>query len=275
MRNVNRKELKMYEDNVLNETQEDVVDLQEDAEDEVIDEEVIDEEYEEDDESEDVASPQSQEDNSKYAAARREAEAKERAAEAKAAELERKYQESVRQLEAITEATRLYGYEGTPEEISDQLIAAQREITPEEVKFERESRAKEIEGLINSHPAVQEAQRLALQNEIDRELAEIRKINPEIRTINDLKGNEDFDDLVIKHGVSLSRAYKLTYKSESLPKNETKEHLQGINTGDKSNDGMVDIPQSELAYYKESFPDDKPAKLKERYNRILKRQRGE
>lgn len=266
----------MYEtENVFDETQEEVVDSPEDAEEEIIEEEYDEEEIDEDDDSEEVATPQSREDNSKYAAARREAEAKERAAEQKAAELEAKSALMQKQLETLTQATKLYGYEGTPEEISDQLIAAQRDITPEEVKSEREAFDREIEQRINSHPAIKNAANLALQTAMDKELQEIRKINPEIKSLADLQGNSDFDDLVINHGVSLSRAYKLTHKSQSLPRENTKEHLNGINTGDKSNDGMVEIPKSELEYYKESFPDEPISKLKERYNRVLKRQRGE
>jgi len=122
---------------------------------------------------------------------------------------------------------------------------------------------------------VLQAQTLAMQVALEKELQEIQKINPEIRSLNDLQGNPEFDELVIKNGVSLSKAYKLTYKQPTLPKENTKEHLTGINTGDKSNDGLVDIPQSELGYFKDCFPDEPMSKLKERYNRILKRQRGE
>ena len=97
----------MYEtENVFDETQEEVVDSPEDAEEEIIEEEYDEEEIDEDDDSEEVATPQSREDNSKYAAARREAEAKERAAEQKAAELEAKSALMQKQLETLTQATK-------------------------------------------------------------------------------------------------------------------------------------------------------------------------
>jgi hypothetical protein len=261
----------MNENNILDEMQEEVVVLQAETE---VSEEI--EEVIEETEVEEVATPkQSKEENAKYAAARREAESERKEAERRAAELEEKTKQMQKQLDSLVNATKLYGYEGSPEEISDQLIASQREITPEEVKREREQREKEIESIVNSHPAVLQAQTLAMQVALEKELQEIQKINPEIRSLNDLQGNPEFDELVIKNGVSLSKAYKLTYKQPTLPKENTKEHLTGINTGDKSNDGLVDIPQSELGYFKDSFPDEPMSKLKERYNRILKRQKGE
>ena len=71
------------------------------------------------------AKVQGADENAKYAAARREAETKAKALEA--------------QNKRLLDALKGYGYEGSPEEIADNLIAAQSGITPEEAKQQREA----------------------------------------------------------------------------------------------------------------------------------------
>lgn len=256
----------MNEDiNTLDDVQESAVEIQE-AE-EVTEE--LEPTEEVTDSTEEVATPkQSAEENAKYAKARREEKARADALAKEKAELEAK-------LNLLEKAVKGYGYEGSAQELADQLIAAQREMTPEQVKAEREAMEAEIQNAVSKHPLVAQAQAQMVQLELEKELTKIRRINPNIKSIDDLAGDPKFDKLVIEHGVPLSEAYELLHPIHTKTTKDTKAHLTGINTGDVASDGMVEIPSSEIGFYKENFPDKKPSELKEIYNRIIKRQKGE
>jgi len=255
----------MNEDiNTLDDVQESAVEIQEAEE--------VTEELEQTEEvtesTEEVATPkQSAEENAKYAKARREEKARADALAKEKAELEAK-------LNLLEKAVKGYGYDGSAQELADQLIAAQREMTPEQVKAEREARESEIQNAVSNHPLVAQAQAQMAQFALEKELTKIRMINPNIKSLDDLEGDPKFDKLVIEHGVPLSEAYELLHPQHKAQK-DTKSHLTGINTGDVASDGMVEIPSSEIGFYKENFPDKKPSELKEIYNRIIKRQKGE
>ena len=263
------------DNNVLDETQIDVVDQSNEADTPEITEEVVETtdtiggEDAEGESTGDVATPrkQSAEDNAKYAAARRKAEAEKAQAEKDKAELET-------QLRALERAVKGFGYTGSIQEIADQLEAQQREMTPEQVKNERELREAEIQKAIENHPAIKQAKLTQIETALARDIAEIQKLNPTIHSLEDLEGDAELEELV-RHGINLAKAYKLVHPTPKQVKPDTKSHLTGINAGDAASDGLVEIPSNELAFYKEQFPEKKPAELRDIYNRILKRQKGE
>lgn len=261
-----------------NDVQEEVVDPQNDDDD--VTGGVEDEEHSTDEESEEslednegVANPQTSEENHMFAEYRKKRDAE--------------YQELQKQLNERPETDRLmsalyqYGYEGSPEEIADALESQRTGMTIEEVKAEREREKALLDERLNNHPVMQQALTvLEQQNHIqqkmaaERELDKIRKINPEIKSMQDLvdMNDEVFDALVSSGKMTLSKAYAAVHKTKQISKVDTKEHLQTVGGGEAGSGELIEIPKNELEYYKDAFPEDSPKQLKIRYNRIQKRQ---
>lgn len=176
--------------------------------------------------------------------------------------------ETLEQLERLTSVLSEYGYSGSPQEMADLLEAQYREVDPEEVRREREALEAWQEAQLEAETARREAEAIRSEVIFSRDLAEIQQLNPNIKTLNDL-GDTFFR--LRAAGISNLEAFDLVSKTKSRPSHEGKEHL--ITTGGgTSSGGLSEIPKSELTLWKESFPEDSPAKLKERYNRAKKRQ---
>lgn len=98
-----------------------------------------------------------------------------------------------------------------------------------------------INQLINNHPVIRQAGAILQQNQqvqqkfaFDRELVEIQKMNPKIKSIDDLvaetKDDETFQALQ-KGGMSLSKAYATVHKIPQRKLDDTKGHLQSVGGG--------------------------------------------
>ena len=57
-------------------------------------------------------------------------------------------------------------------------------------------------------------------------------------------------------------------QQQAINQAKGKSHLNPVNGVATPNEG-AEIPQSELAYWKEAFPDKNPAELKKLYNKTL------
>lgn len=136
---------------------------------------------------------------------------------------------------------------------------------------------------IENNPIVKEAQRILEAQKagqakalFDSRLAEITKLNPEIKSIDDLMkmpNKAEFDEYVLNKHYDILDAYKLVSGDTKKKPNtsETKEHL--IKTGGQGGGSVgLEIPGELLDYYKETFPKETAAQLRTRYNRVLKRQ---
>lgn len=188
------------------------------------------------------------------------------------------------QYDRLQSALGQFGYEGSPEEIADLIEAQERQVSPEQVRAEREAEEARFQQALENHPIIQQTKRLMEQQERGRtenlfksELADIQKLNPEIKSLQDLKNIEHVEvfDSLVKGGMHINEAYKVVSKlgTTAPQKPNTKEHLVGVGGGDTTPDGLVEVPSGEMERLKNVFPDDTPQKLKERYNRILKRQK--
>lgn len=178
------------------------------------------------------------------------------------------------QLERLTSVLNQFGYNGSAQEIADLLEAQSRDIEPDQVRREREaSEAAEL-AQRKAEAAQEEINRIRMEAVMAQDLAEIKSINPNIKSLHDL--GETFFKLRAA-GLSNLEAYQLVAKPKApAPKQDTnsgKEHLQKMGGG-TSKGGLLDIPKTELAYWRDSFPNDSMTKLKERYNRATKRQGG-
>lgn len=186
-------------------------------------------------ETEEVAEPQTVEENRKFAEFRRkqEAEIARIAGEKEAAE------QRALKVFSTTIKGQQNPYNGKTVETYEDY---------EEYLAQKESEALQTAGLpadyieqaINNHPTIRElkqarAELVKVRGEIgfNAELAEIQKLNPKIRSIDDLV-KETKDDVVFqalqRGGMPLSQAYAHTHKMPQ-PKPDTKAHLQTVGGG--------------------------------------------
>lgn len=172
-------------------------------------------------------------------------------------------------LERLTAALSQFGYAGSPQEIADALEAQQREVQPEQVRREREMAQAQQIAQTEAEAAKLEVENIRKEAVFAHDLAEIQKLNPNVQSLSEL-GDKFFK--LRAAGIGNLEAYELlNHKPVVKPSAAGKDHLLTTGGG-ASAGGLADIPKGELTMWKDSFPDDTPAKLKERYNRSLKRQ---
>lgn len=169
--------------------------------------------------------------------------------------------------ERLANSLSIFGYTGSAQEIADAIEAQKRSVAPEQVRAERESENRRISELEERH----KADLMMLED-----LHQLQRINPAIKNVNEL-GDEFYSLRFARDGYG-----KLLHTAESAyleiqkrkapkPKANDKEHLVPTG-GSASSSNLVEIPAGELAIYEDAFPNDSPAKLRERYNRVRERQ---
>lgn len=219
--------------------------------------------------------------NAIYANARRKAEA-----EAKA-----KYDKEREALDA--EYVRMFGNRVNPDtglpirSANDYLVAFQAQ---EQKRRQQELESKGvstdlINELINNNPAVMQANALIIaqreretQKLIDDDVAELGKLNPNIKEFKDIP-KEVVNKCMQIQGLSLVDAYKMlnydSYSSEreaairqgAINAAKGKQHLQPVNGVSAQEEG-VDIPVEALPVWKKMYPDLSMSEL--RKNTIVK-----
>jgi len=123
---------------------------------------------------------QSAEENAKFAAARRQAEAEARAIKA--------------QNERLLQALKGYGYEGSPEEIADALIAQQQGISTEEARAQREAIEAENAKYNQLQSEVETYKSLAIEKLKSDDLAKLKSAYPEDKEVQKLKSIDELGD---------------------------------------------------------------------------------
>ena len=231
---------------------------------------------------------QSPEENARYAAARREERARREAVEAEKARLDAQFAaqfgnytnpitgEPVRSAQDYFDT--LTSYRQMAE--ANKQMQEQGTITPEL-----------ITQMVESSPLGRKVQQvLAHQQEmeqfqmIDNELAIIHEIDPSITSASDLANVENFAEIESywKRGNTISEAFKLAnfgkvskqsidaVKQSAINQAKSKSHLTSTQSvTDEAGKELVDIPQDELRYWKECYPDLSMKELKAKYNSTL------
>jgi hypothetical protein len=123
---------------------------------------------------------QSAEENAKFAAARRQAEAEARAIKA--------------QNERLLQALAGYGYDGSPEEIADALIAQQQGISTEEARAQREAIEAENAKYNQLQSEVETYKSLAIEKLKSDDLAKLKSAYPEDKEVQKLKSIDELGD---------------------------------------------------------------------------------
>lgn len=156
-----------------------------------------------------------------------------------------------------------------------------------------------MDQLIRQNPVVQQAQQLIEQNEaqkqqetqrrnqerMDSEIAEIGKLNPSIRSVEDLVNlpEEEFSSFksYVDKGYGFLDAYRLSHMDQivnqraqqaaqqALSNSRGKEHLRP--SGKSQGTGAVSVPPQILKHYRLFMPNATDAQIQAHYNRNLKK----
>ena len=240
-------------------------------------------------ESQEIAdpAPNTRKDNEKFASYRRQLEQAQREAQALREEAQALRDEAARAKEYREVLGRFYGYQGDDDEVISRLVAQSNQMTPEQYKAQRDAQRMEIERAIQSDPRVRMAQelseRMAVQAAMQRDFAAIKAAFPDDpgTDMNTIHGSGEVAKLICS-GVDPVKAYRavnfeiLVEKKAAAAKRTAenkkgKEHL--VPTGGTAGGaGGKEIPKDLLALYRDTWPDETDAQLRQRYNNVLKLQ---
>ena len=236
--------------------------------------------------AEETSNVQSDEENAKYAAARRRAEAE-------FAERQRREDEEF--------ARRFRDYENpiTHKPITSKKDYLEALDAQEKLRAQQELESKGIdpklfEEMVNrqveNNPYVQQAQvvleqakKSQLENAVSEGIKEISKLNPSIKTIDDLMALPNIQTIIdYTNTLSLADAYKLanfddlmagksaSAKQAALNNMNGTAHLNQTDGVTDNNDNEVEIPTNELEQWKRAFPHASAKELRKKYNNAIR-----
>ena len=144
-----------------------------------------------------------------------------------------------------------------------------------------------ISNALANNPAIRQAEAVMQQAKQERIFGEIgadvqmlHELDPSINTVFDVPPDVVKIVLQSNGNIRLVDAYKIAnygkvsqnqqaaIKQQAINQAKGKQHLSPVN-GVSTPDEGVEIPESELAMWKESFPDKSKAELKKLYNKTL------
>ena len=215
--------------------------------------------------------------NAAFARVRREAEAKS-ALDAEVAERFKGLSNPITG-QPITSAREYFDALDAQEKLATQKKLADNGIDPEL-----------IDKAVNNSPAVKAAT-LVLQQErlkgvqtyLDEQVAEIGKIDPDIKTAQDIEKSERYPEIyryINENHLSIVDAYKLTYadklnerktaavKQQAINNAKSQQHLTATEGNVKSSD-LKEVPSSVIEQWRIWFPDKSDAQIRELYNNSL------
>lgn len=148
-----------------------------------------------------------------------------------------------------------------------------------------------IEKVIEQSPLMRQAQAVIEQNkqieaerQLQSEFAEIQKLDPTIKTMNDIPNMDQIQNMV-SSGMTLLNAFKVANfdvlverkaagaKQNAINQMKGKSHMSGVDS--LANDSSdIEIPEAELRSLREVFPEKSMADLKKLYNKTLSKLGG-
>jgi hypothetical protein len=148
-----------------------------------------------------------------------------------------------------------------------------------------------IEKAVNNSPAVKAANLVIAEQRIEKvksyieeQVREVGKIDPDIRSAQDIEKSDRYPQIlnyVNNNRLSIVDAYKLVYadklnekrteavKQQTINNARSQSHLKATESGAGSGDSLVNIPENQLAKWREFFPDKSEKELREIYNNSL------
>ena len=235
---------------------------------------------------------QSAEENARYAAARRKAEQERDAA------IERARADA--QAEAQRVLDDAFRGSGLVNPYTKQPITSKAEFDAYKQAFEQDQRAKilkrsgmneaQFDAFIQSIPEVRrareaetDANRARAEMKVEAQMAEIRKLNPNIQTVRDLAGMETYPQLyaMVQRGYDLADAYRLANFTE-LSKREagaarqsainavkSKSHLAPV--AERSGTAEIVVPEETKQLYRQLNPGVTDDEIKRHYAKSHKK----
>ena len=235
---------------------------------------------------EEVAAPQSKEENAAYAAARRRAEAESATKIRKAREEAEAYIDSVLREMKLTDP-----YTGKPitnrQEYEAYRTGYHKDVA-ENIKAKTGMSDEELNEYIGSIPEVKEAKETAAklkeeraQEGLQREIDKITKLNPEIKSLEDLAKMEHFDAFYAKvqRGYSFEDAYILVNRDTIINGKAEAARQAAVNAAKSKGHmapvkshggGAVSAPADIREEYRKFMPGLSDAEIDEHYARYRK-----
>lgn len=220
---------------------------------------------------------QSSEDNARFAAARRKAES------------EYKAKLSAYQQETDAKISRMAKQAGLQDVKSvDDYVARMENLALERRLQDGNVTADEIRQMVdesvNASPVVIQARNALAQQRMEEDVRKIAGFDSDIHSLEDLYASEHFDAVLsrVQSGMNLVDAYRLenfdrlmekksaAVKQAAINQAKGKTHMEPVGGSVERSGGGEDIPERDLAKWKEAFPDATYAQLKEKYNRARK-----
>lgn len=170
----------------------------------------------------------------------------------------------------------------------------------EAAKLQRELKAgkltpEALQKVIEQTPAMRQVQQIAQKQQeavkqqseaaakarVDAEIREIHEMDPTINELKDLltmpnaaafrryveKGNSFVDAYYLANRDEITKRKAEEAARQAVNSARSKDHLTATKT--KGSGGLVDVPSSEMALFKELMPDAKPSDIKAYYNKYL------
>lgn len=204
-----------------------------------------------------------------------------KAAEAQARRAEAERDTANTDLNIILGALKAYGYEGKPQDIADMLVAKATGKSAEEIASERTAQNEALNQAVVNHPMVQQANammqgimRQQAENTIKQELRNIQAINPDIKSVADLKNlgdKQEAFDALIKSGMHIDKAYMVLHPAGQSqarsPKPDTKAHIMQTN-GNGNGSGAVTMSRDEREMCKALFGDVSDKELARLFKKV-------
>ena len=147
-----------------------------------------------------------------------------------------------------------------------------------------------IENAVNNSPAIKAATQIIAEQRLkdvkiylDKQVEEIGKIDPDIKTAQDIEQSERYSDIlryVNENHLSVVDAYKLVYadklnsrrtnavKQQAINNAKSQQHLTATEGGNGGDD-LRDIPSGQLEQWRTWFPDKSMKELRVLYNNSL------
>ena len=227
-------------------------------------------------EAEPAEPQQSKEDNAKFAAIRRKAE------EEATAKAQKQMDESFAALNMTNPYT---GKVIKSKADFDEYAKASHKEKKDTVLEQTGWTDEQLQAFIDEQPDVKAAkaerqsmERERQQRELETQLTEVAKLDPSVKTLEDLQKQDNYADiynLVVRKGLSISEAYKLanfdklsSQRASSAAKQaernaKGKEHLQPTS---QRGEGAMSVPQDVMDMYKMFMPDATSAEITAHYN---------
>jgi len=183
-----------------------------------------------------------------------------------------------KEIAEITKALKSYGYEGTPTEIAEVIMAQARELPVEDYRAERAAEQARINELIENDPRyakILETER-QIQNQaiFNADFLELKRLFPTETAVKleDIKNFDKFAEARAKN-LSVEESYFLANRDAFIGKKakpkangEDKDHLQALGGNSGSS---VDVPVEIMAEYKKLMPKLTSEEIRAHYNKNL------